>query len=61
LPGEGIIPLDDICAHLKGIGYNGFCSVELFRPEYWAWDPLELAVKARQASLKVLQRHFTME
>jgi 2-keto-myo-inositol isomerase len=61
LPGEGIIPLDDICAHLKGIGYNGFCSVELFRPEYWAWDPLDLAVKARNASLKILERHFEVD
>lgn len=60
LPGEGVIPLGDICAHLKGIGYNGFCSVELFRPEYWAWDPLELAVKARQASLKVLEPYFKL-
>lgn len=61
LPGEGVIPLNDICTHLKGIGYNGFCSVEVFRPEYWAWDPLELAVKARQASLKVLEPYFEVE
>jgi len=58
LPGEGVIPLGTICAHLKGIGYDGLCSVELFRPEYWAWDPLELAKKARQASLKVLEPYF---
>jgi 2-keto-myo-inositol isomerase len=61
LPGQGVIPLDTICAHLKGIGYDGQCAVELFRPEYWAWDPYELAVKARQACLTVLERHFKIE
>ena len=61
LPGLGVIPLDSICSHMKGIGYDGQCAVELFRPEYWAWDPYELAVKARQASLKVLERYFTMQ
>ena len=36
LPGLGIVPLDEICARLKRIGYSGPCSIELFRPEYWA-------------------------
>jgi 2-keto-myo-inositol isomerase len=61
LPGSGVLPLDDICEHLKGIGYNGSCSIELFRPEYWAWDPQELAVKARQAAIQVLSPHFLLE
>jgi 2-keto-myo-inositol isomerase len=61
LPGLGVIPLDDICAHLKGIGYDGPCAIELFRAEYWAWDPYELAVKAREAALEVLSPHFEVE
>jgi 2-keto-myo-inositol isomerase len=61
LPGLGIVPLDDICARLKRIGYAGSCSIELFRPEYWNWDPQELAIKARQAALKVLSPHFQIE
>lgn len=61
LPGRGVIPLEDICARMKGIGYDGFCSVELFRPEYWGWDPYELAVTARQASLQVLEPYFKVE
>ena len=61
LPGLGVVPLDDICRRLKRTGYNGSCAVELFRPEYWEWDPLELAVKARQAALKVLSSHFQIE
>jgi len=58
LPGEGVIPLDEICRRMKGIGYDGACAIELFRPEYWARDPFELAVQARSAALKVLSPHF---
>jgi 2-keto-myo-inositol isomerase len=61
LPGLGVVPLDDICERLKRIGYNGSCAVELFRPEYWNWDPRELAIKARLAALKVLSPHFQIE
>ncbi len=61
LPGLGVVPLDDICERLKRIGYNGSCAIELFRPEYWNWDPQELAIAARQAALKVLSPHFQIE
>lgn len=61
LPGEGIIPLNDIFERLKGIGYDGLCSVELFREEYWNWDPYELAKKAHQAATKVLSPYFELE
>jgi len=61
LPGLGVVPLDEICARLKRIGYDGPCSIELFRPEYWKWPPQEVAVKAREAALKVLTPHFKVE
>ena len=61
LPGLGVVPLDEICARLKRIGYDGPCSIELFRPEYWNWDPQELAIKAREAALRVLSPHFQIE
>lgn len=61
LPGLGVVPLDDICAQLKRIGYNGSCAVELFRPEYWNWDPQELAIKAHETALKVLSPYFEIE
>lgn len=61
LPGEGVIPLDDILARLQRIGYDGLCSVELFRPEYWARDPAELAAAARAATLVVAGRYFQIE
>lgn len=58
LPGLGVVPLGDICARLKGIGYDSVCSIELFRPEYWGWDPKEVALKAREAAVKVLSPYF---
>ena len=53
--------LDEICARLKGIGYDGPCTVQTFRPEYWEWDPMQLAVKAREAAIKVLSPYFEIE
>lgn len=61
LPGQGIIPLHAICAKLKAIGYDGPCSIELFRPEYWQQDPFEVARKARNAALQILKPHFSIE
>ncbi|HXV43705.1 MAG TPA: sugar phosphate isomerase/epimerase, partial [Anaerolineae bacterium] len=61
LPDLGVIPLAEICARLKGIGYDGPCSIELFRPEYWAWDPNEVATRAREAAIKVLSPYFEVE
>jgi 2-keto-myo-inositol isomerase len=60
MPGRGIIPLGNICRRLKRIGYDGACAIELFRQEYWAWDPYDLAVQARKASLEILSPHFTV-
>jgi 2-keto-myo-inositol isomerase len=54
LPGLGILPLKEIVAALKSIGYDGVASVEIFRPEYWERDPLELALEARVATERVI-------
>ncbi len=61
LPGLGVVPLADICAQLQAIGYDGPCSIELFQPEYWGWDPYRLAAEARAAALRVLASRFTVE
>jgi len=61
LPGEGVISLDDILFRLKRTGFDGLCSIELFRPEYWERDPAELAAAARAATIKVLEPYFRVE
>ena len=60
LPGEGVIPLAGILEHLAGTGFDGLCSIELFRPEYWERDPLELAKASRAAAQKVLKPYFDL-
>lgn len=54
LPGDGAIDLTRYCELLRGIGYAGFLSLELFRPDLWSQDPLEVArrglEKMRQAA-----------
>jgi 2-keto-myo-inositol isomerase len=61
MPGLGVVPLEEICARLKRIGFDGPCSVELFRPEYWNWDPQEVANQAHESALKMLSSHFQIE
>jgi len=61
LPGQGVIPLDEICQRLQNVGYDGDCSVELFRPEYWEWNPYELAVQVRNSAMDVLSPYFEVE
>jgi len=55
LPGLGILPLREIIGALRTIGYDRVTSVEIFRPEYWARDPLELARDARVAVQRALE------
>jgi 2-keto-myo-inositol isomerase len=54
LPGLGILPLKEIVSALAAIGYSRMASVEIFRPEYWDWDSMELALRAREAAQKTL-------
>ena len=54
LPGLGILPLKEIIAAFRRIGYDDNASVELFRPEYWERDPFELAREAKAAVDSVL-------
>jgi len=51
-PGQGIIPLREIVAALKGIGYDGPVSLEMFRPEYWRLPAEEVAQKGMEAIKK---------
>lgn len=54
LPGLGILPLKEIIAAFKKIGFDANASVEIFRPEYWERDPFELARDAKAAVERVL-------
>ena len=54
LPGRGILPLREIIQGFRRIGYDRVASVEIFRPEYWDWDPYDLARQAYEATLTII-------
>lgn len=54
LPGLGILPLQQMLASFRKIGYDKVASVEIFRPEYWERDPFALARDAYAATERVL-------
>lgn len=58
LPGLGILPLREMLAAFRSIGYDKVASVEIFRPEYWERDPFELARDARAATERVLAEGY---
>lgn len=53
-PGTGILPIREIKERFDRIGYDRMVSIEIFRPEYWARDPFEVAREAKAATEKVL-------
>ena len=60
-PGYGVVPLKKICAIMRAIGYDGHCSIEIFRPEYWQRDPQSVADEAKKTALQLLTPYFTLE
>jgi 2-keto-myo-inositol isomerase len=43
-PGEGVAPLTQILRDLRGIGFRGMLSLELFNRGYWEQDALAVAL-----------------
>ncbi len=41
--GDGIAPIGEILQDLRGIGYRGMLSLEVFNKEYWKQDPALVA------------------
>ncbi len=54
-PGDGVIPLTEIVAAVRAIGFDGVASVEIFRPEYWKRKPLAVAQEAYVKAKQVLK------
>ena len=48
-PLEGVIPLGDMLGRLVARGYDGYLSVEVFRPEYWEQPGLQVAKQAAKS------------
>jgi 2-keto-myo-inositol isomerase len=56
LPGQGVIDLSGFASNLREVGYDGFVSLELLRPEYWTQDPVGIAKTGRDS----LDRYFDL-
>ena len=54
LPGLGILPLRAMVDAFRKIGYDDVASVEIFRPEYWERDPVQLARDAKAAAEQIV-------
>ena len=48
MPGDGSVYLKLYCDLLRSIGYKGFLSLELFRPDLWEKNPLDVAREGLQ-------------
>ncbi|PSR22391.1 MAG: isomerase [Sulfobacillus acidophilus] len=55
-PGLGVIDLAGILTTLQAIGYDGPCSVETFRPEYWDADVKETIQRAKDTAEALMAR-----
>jgi 2-keto-myo-inositol isomerase len=55
-PGDGILPLTQILKDLKQTGFTGCISVELYNPEYWKQDLLEVAKTGLTKTLEVIAK-----
>jgi|CXWL01.1.fsa_nt_gi 2-keto-myo-inositol isomerase len=54
-PGEGVLPIVPILRELRTKGFDGVCSIEIFRPEYWSQDPREVARTAHNKAVEILK------
>ncbi len=55
-PGDGILPLPQIFKDLKGTGYKGCISLEMYNPNYWKQDLQNVAETGLRKTLEVLQK-----
>ncbi len=57
-PGDGIAPLAEVFRSIHRAGFRGFLSLELFNPEYWKQDALEVARTGLRKTRESVQRAF---
>lgn len=55
-PGDGILPLERVFQDLKAIRYRRPLSLEIFKREYWAMPPEEVAARGKAKLLEVIAR-----
>jgi sugar phosphate isomerase/epimerase len=53
-----VAPLSQIFRTVYDAGFRGFLSLELFNPEYWKHDALEVARTGLQKTREAVQKAF---
>lgn len=53
-PGDGIIPLKEGIAAIRGTGYDGAWAIEMISDYYWEWDLFVLAQEAKSRAEALL-------
>ncbi len=60
-PGDGCLDLDRIFSTLKKIGFDGVCTIEEFRPEYYELDHEQNVLTSYQRSKEFVSKHFALD
>lgn len=55
-PGDGIFPLESILRDLKATGYKDYVSLQLFNPDYYEQDHLEVAKTGLRKTVEVIEK-----
>jgi 2-keto-myo-inositol isomerase len=58
-PGDGVCPLPKIIRQLVDHGFRGTFSLELFNPDYWQRDALDVATEGLKKSRAVVRAALT--
>lgn len=61
MPGDGAVDLTGYVRTLAATGYAGFLSLELFRPELWEKNPLEVAEEGLQKMKSVVESALAVQ
>ena len=59
-PGDGCLDHDRTCKTLKKIGFDGVCTVELFRPEYYQLSHDENVRTAKEKAVALISKYFEL-
>ena len=57
-PGEGVVDHEGIASALKEIGFDGVCTIEEFRPEYYEMSHDENVKKAAEVTREFVNKYF---
>jgi sugar phosphate isomerase/epimerase len=57
-PGDGVAPLKPALRDLHALGFRGMLSLELFNPDYWKQDPMQVAKTGLEKMRAVVQAAF---